>query len=73
MVTDNKEKQQLTGLGKQVKKRLIDRGMTQKDLADQLGTTPQYLNKILHGERSGKKYQESIRALLGMDREEPNH
>lgn len=72
MATKNKEKQQLTGLGKQVKKRLIDRGMTQKDLADQLGTTPQYLNKILHGERSGKKYQESMRELLGMDIEEPD-
>lgn len=54
-------------MGKQIKKSLIDKGMTQKEFADQLGTTPQYLNKILHGERSGKKYREAIKDLLGID------
>ncbi len=57
-------------MGKQIKKSLIDKGMTQKEFADQLGTTPQYLNKILHGERSGAKYRDRIRELLGIDIEE---
>lgn len=35
-----------------------------------MGTTPQYLNKILHGERSGAKYREKICELLGIDIEE---
>lgn len=57
-------------MGKQIKKSLIDKGMTQRELADQMGTTPQYLNKILHGERSGAKYREKICELLGIDIEE---
>lgn len=53
-----------TKLGKQIKKKLIDKNMTAKQLADALGTTPQYLNKILHGERSGEKYIEAIKSIL---------
>ncbi len=52
--------------GRQVKKRLIDRNMTARQLAEMLGTTPQYLNKILHGERSGGKYIEAIKKILEM-------
>lgn len=55
-----------SAFGKQVKKRLIDKNMTAKQLADALGTTPQYLNKILHGERSGEKYIEAIKIILDM-------
>lgn len=51
-------------LGKQIMKQLVDKNMTAKQLADALGTTPQYLNKILHGERSGEKYMEALRDLL---------
>lgn len=50
--------------GKAVMRRLIDKDMTAKQLADAIGTTPQYLNKILHGERSGKKYIRAIREIL---------
>lgn len=52
--------------GRQVKKRLIDRNMTARQLAEMIGTTPQYLNKILHGERSGGKYIEAIKKILEM-------
>ncbi len=38
--------------------------MTAQQLAEMLGTTPQYLNKILHGERSGGKYIEAIKKIL---------
>lgn len=53
-----------TELGKQIKKRLIDKDMTTRQLADALGITPQYMNKILHGERSGKKYMKEIKRIL---------
>ena len=53
-----------TDLGRQIKKRLIEREMTIKELADVLGTTPQYLSKIIHGDRSGVKYTERIRQIL---------
>lgn len=53
-----------SAFGRQVKKRLIDRNMTAVQLAEMVGTTPQYLNKILHGERSGGKYIEAIKKIL---------
>jgi len=55
-----------SAFGRQVKKELIDRNMTARQLAEILGTTQQYLNKILHGERSGEKYIEAIKKILGM-------
>lgn len=60
-------KRDYSELGKQIKKGLIDKDMTASELADVLGTTPQYLNKILHGERSGEKYMEAICHILGLD------
>ena len=54
-------------IGKKIKKRLIDKDMTAKELADALNISPQYLNKILHGERTGKKYIQAIAEILEMD------
>ena len=59
-------KRNYSKLGKQIKKKLIDNDMTAAQMADALGTTPQYLNKILHGERSGEKYIEKIKQLLNI-------
>ena len=53
-----------SAFGKKIAKGLIDKDMTAKQLADMLGTTPQYVNKILHGERAGKKYLDQIREIL---------
>ena len=50
----------LTDFGKVVKKRLIDKDMTQAQLAALIGCEKQYLHKILVGERSGEKYREAI-------------
>lgn len=57
----------LTPFGKKVRKRLIDRGMTQVELAALLGCSKQYLHKILAGERSGRKYMEAIARILGIE------
>lgn len=60
----------LTPLGVAIKKALIDKGMTQVQLADNLGVNPKYINLILHGERSGKKYLGDIANLLELEPEE---
>lgn len=56
----------MTDFGLKVKKRLIDKNMTQVELADLIGTNKQYVHKILCGERSGKKYIDKIREILDM-------
>ncbi len=57
----------LSRFGKAVKKRLIDKEMTQVELAALLGCSRQYLCKILCGERSGKKYRKEILRILCME------
>lgn len=59
-------KRQLTQYGKCVKHRLIELEMTQAELAKQVGTTKQYLGKIIHGERSGAMYLEAINQVLNI-------
>lgn len=46
----------LTPFGKLVVKALTDQDMTRTQLADTIGTSPQYLSYILYGVRSGEKY-----------------
>ncbi len=58
---------ELTPFGKRVKKRLIDKNMTQMELAGMLKCNKQYLYKILTGERSGEKYIEKIAEILEID------
>ena len=59
-----KKQARLTPFGKNVRKKLIDRNMTQVELAALLGCNKQYLYKILTGERSGKKYRKEIIRIL---------
>ncbi|WP_032122020.1 helix-turn-helix domain-containing protein [Clostridium amazonitimonense] len=59
----------LTEFGVVVKKRLIEVDMTQVQLAEEVGTSNKYLNLILYGERSGKKYIDNIINTLGIDPE----
>lgn len=57
----------LTPFGRKVKKKLIDKGMTQTELAALLGCNRPYISKILTGERSGKKYIGKIAEILEID------
>lgn len=59
-----RNKREMTSEGKQISKRLIDLGMTKCELALAIGTTPQYVQKILRGERSGAKYLDAISDVL---------
>ncbi len=61
------KKRKLTSFGLKVKNRLADINMTQKELAEKLGTSNAYLSMILYGERSGKKYLDKIKSLLKID------
>ncbi len=60
-------RQHLTPLGKEIKKRLIDKSMSQVELAAVVGTTKGYINKIITGYRSGEKYLEHICRILEID------
>ena len=60
-------KRKLTPFGVLVKKTLIEKDMTQVQLAEKVGTSNKYLNLILYGDRSGEKYISSIANVLGLD------
>lgn len=53
--------------GKKVKRRLIDVGMTSRELAALLNIKPEYLSLICTGKRSGIKYRRRIMEILGID------
>lgn len=53
--------------GKKVKRRLLDVGMTSRELAALLNVRPQYISSICTGRRSGIKYRRKIMEILGMD------
>lgn len=57
----------LTPFGTKVRKKLIDLGMTQVELAALVGCNKQYLHKILCGERSGQKYLDEISRVLDIE------
>lgn len=60
-------KRELTPFGHSVKKKLVEVNLTQKKLAERIGTSEVYLSMILYGERSGEKYLGRIREMLGID------
>lgn len=62
------QRRRLTPLGKEIKKKLIDKGMTQVQLADRLGIGKQYLTKIMNGSRSGAKYVDDICSMLNINK-----
>ena len=54
----------LPPMGKIIKLRLVELEMTQEALAAQVGTSPQYINHIMYGERTGEKYIDEICKVL---------
>lgn len=57
---------QYTEFGREVKKILIDKGMTQAELAKEIGTSKQYLSMVLVGTKKNSKYVDKIKEVLGM-------
>lgn len=50
--------------GIEVKKKLIELKMTQRELAKLVGVNENYLTDILNGRRSGRKYKTKIIEIL---------
>lgn len=59
-------KRKLTSFGKSIKLRLVELEMKQEELASLVGTSPQYINHIMYGERTGQKYLDKIRKILDL-------
>lgn len=59
-----KERQTITPFGKQVKIALIDRGMTSKELAKELGFAPSTICDVIFGRNSYIETKEKIAAYL---------
>lgn len=55
--------------GKKIKIRLIELGMSQAELAKEIGTSRIYLNHIISGYRPGDKYIKAIEEVLGISLE----
>ena len=55
-----------SSFGKDIKKALVDKNMTATELAYKLGIKQQYLNSVIHGNRSGEKYRKKIIEILDL-------
>ena len=63
------QKNKLTPLGKDLKKKLADKDMSQVELAERVGTSKSYLSRIMRGGKSGEKYLTAICIVLDLDPE----
>ena len=61
------QKNKLTPLGKDIKKKLADKDMSQMDLAERVGTSKSYLSRIMRGGKSEEKYLTAICAVLDLN------
>lgn len=55
---------------KEVKKALIDKNITQKELADALGYSRQYVCNIINGVVTAQPAMDRVADYLGIEREE---
>ncbi|MCR4442935.1 MAG: Rha family transcriptional regulator [Peptococcaceae bacterium] len=55
---------QLTPFGLEVKKRLLDLGLNQKEFCKENDIPMNRLSEVLYGDRLAKKYREKIAKLL---------
>ncbi len=55
---------------KQVRIELIHKGMTMKDLADEMGISVSYLSELLNGTRTNQAQIDKIKYLLDIDEDE---
>lgn len=55
---------------KRIKIRLIELGMSQVELANGIGASTVYMNRIIKGSRPVGKYSEAIEKILGISLDE---
>lgn len=53
----------MTVQGKRFKKKLIDKDMTQKEVAEHFGWTPQYLRQLIMGMTAGPAADENLQKV----------
>jgi lambda repressor-like predicted transcriptional regulator len=51
---------------RQIKKLIIDRGITEKEIAYRLGTTPQMICDVIAGRKNAPRYEKGIASILGV-------
>ncbi|AAK81562.1 transcriptional regulator with XRE-family HTH domain [Clostridium acetobutylicum] len=61
------KKRRLTSFGIACKKAMLEKEMSQTELARRVGSSTKYLDLVFHGERTGKKYISAIIKELGID------
>ena len=61
------KRSELTPFGRQVKIRLLERGMDAAELARRIGTSPVQISRILHGKRPGHQQIPQIASVLGIE------
>lgn len=61
------KRSELTPFGRQVKIRLLERGMDAGELARRVGTSPVQISRILHGKRPGHEQIPKIASELGIE------
>ena len=61
------KRSELTPFGRQVKIRLLERGMDAAELARRVGTSPVQISRILHGKRPGREQIPKIASELGIE------
>jgi transcriptional regulator with XRE-family HTH domain len=61
------KKKPLSHFSREVKKRLIELNMTQRELAKQIGMSEDYLTMILTDRKGGQKYKKRIAEFLQLD------
>ena len=64
------KRSELTPFGRQVKIRLLERGMDASELARRVGTSPVQISRILHGKRPGREQIPKIASELGIELDE---
>jgi len=63
---DIMKSKELTPFGIEVKKRLLELNMSQKEFCKKHNIPENRLSEILHGTVPGKKYREKIASVLGI-------
>ena len=60
-----KTKRQITPMGKEIKRRLVELEMSQEELATSVGCSPQYINCLLYTS-SGREEHAFLTSLAGL-------
>jgi transcriptional regulator with XRE-family HTH domain len=53
--------------GLEIRKKLLELGMTQRELAELVGASEEYIWHITHGRRKGTKYVAKIKEVLDLE------